>query len=124
MENHDVYGNYVRNRIAQIRIARGLSERELSIMLDKSFTYIHDINSKRSLPSMRMFFKICDCLEVSPDVFFNDEIKYPTETQEVVKELERLMSYEDICSYKKGLAKVNGEHIQVLRHLFSLFLST
>lgn len=57
-------------RLAQLRTARGVSAREMSLSLGQGAGYINNIENGRSLPSMAMFFEICEYLQVSPGMFF------------------------------------------------------
>ena len=61
--------NFVRNRITQLRLSKGLSEYQLSYSLGHSRGYIYNISSGKSLPSMSEFFAICE--------FFNTEHCHP-----------------------------------------------
>jgi len=67
---------FIAERIAHLRISKGLSARRLSYILPNcdSPNYINNIeNGKRNL-SMVMFLAICECLEVSPRDFFNSGV--------------------------------------------------
>ena len=68
---------FVRNRITQLRLNKGLSEYQLSYSLGHSRGYIYNISSGKSLPSMSEFFAICDFFNITPAEFFNTEHKYP-----------------------------------------------
>lgn len=124
MTENIMYAEYTRNRIAQLRIQKGLSERELSLEINKSFTYIHDLNKRRALPTMGVFFDICNELGVTPELFFNDSVKYPSQSQLIISELERLLCYEEICAYRQGLTKVTGDHVKHMRQLILAFSET
>ena len=69
--------DFVRNRITQLRLNKGLSEYQLSYSLGHSRGYIYNISSGKSLPSMSEFFAICDFFNITPAEFFNTEHKYP-----------------------------------------------
>ena len=47
---------FVRNRITQLRINKGISEYQLSYDLGHSRGYINNISSGKSMPSMNEFF--------------------------------------------------------------------
>lgn len=57
-------------RLSALRIARNVSAREMSLSLGQGAGYINNIENGGNLPSMGMFFEICEFLEVSPDAFF------------------------------------------------------
>lgn len=62
---------FVRNRITQLRLNRGISEYQLSYDLGHSRGYINNISSGKSLPSMSEFFAICEYFHISPIEFFD-----------------------------------------------------
>lgn len=61
---------FIRERITQLRIAKGKSEREMSLDLGHSGSYINSITSGRIAPSMKEFLYICEYLQVTPEQFF------------------------------------------------------
>ena len=67
---------FIRDRITQLRISAKKSEREMSIDLGHSGSYIHSIVSGRTAPSLREFLYICEYLQVTPEEFFrpNEEL--------------------------------------------------
>lgn len=69
--------DFVRNRITQLRLNKGLSEYQLSYSLGHSRGYIYNISSGKSLPSMSEFFAICDFFNITPAEFFNTEYNHP-----------------------------------------------
>ena len=50
---------FVRERITQLRMQKGVSEYKMSYDLGHSRGYINNISSGKSLPSMTEFFAIC-----------------------------------------------------------------
>ena len=81
---------FVRDRITQLRIQKGVSEYKMSYDLGHSQSYIHNISSGKTLPSMTEFFAICDYFEVSPVEFFNTKSVNPKLTRSVLEALEQL----------------------------------
>lgn len=65
--------NFVRDRITELRLKKGIAENRMSLDLGHSRSYMQSISSGRALPSMTEFLAICDYLEVSPREFFNEE---------------------------------------------------
>ena len=57
-------------RLAELRQRKGLSGREMSLALGQGAGYINNIENGYNLPSMMMFFEICEFLDVSPRDFF------------------------------------------------------
>lgn len=74
-------------RLAQLRLAKGVSARDMSLSLGQGAGYINNIENGKSLPSMTMFFYICDYLGVSPKEFFDDTDPHPAQTRELINDL-------------------------------------
>lgn len=81
---------FVRNRITQLRINKGISEYQLSYDLGHSRGYINNISSGKSLPSMSEFFAICDYFNISPVDFFDDKHSNPVLLSKAISELQSL----------------------------------
>ena len=64
--------NYIRNKISELRIKKGLSEYKMSLDLGHSKSYIQSISSGKALPSLSEFLYICNYLGVTPKDFFDD----------------------------------------------------
>lgn len=57
--------------LTKLRLEKGVSARDMSLSLGLSESYINRVESKRMLPSMTVFFYICEYFEVTPQEFFN-----------------------------------------------------
>ncbi|TGY95595.1 XRE family transcriptional regulator [Petralouisia muris] len=68
---------FVKNRITQLRIKKGVSEYQMSYDLGHSRGYINNISSGKSLPSLNEFFSICDYFEITPVEFFDQQQQNP-----------------------------------------------
>ena len=68
---------FVRNRITQLRIQKGVSEYRMSSELGHSRGYINNISSGKTLPSMAEFLAICDYFEITPAEFFDEKQANP-----------------------------------------------
>lgn len=68
---------FIRNRITQLRIAKNVSEYQMSLDLGHSKSYIQGITSGRALPSMNEFISICDYFEITPKDFFDTNVDNP-----------------------------------------------
>ena len=58
-------------RLSQLRNAKGVSGREMSLSMGQAAGYVNNIENGNNLPSLAMFFEICEYLCVSPQEFFN-----------------------------------------------------
>lgn len=69
--------NSIRERITELRLKKGVSEYEMSLSLGHSRSYIQNISSGRTLPSMQEFLAICEYLGVEVKDFFDFDMKEP-----------------------------------------------
>ena len=58
-------------RLAQLRNAKGVSGREMSLSMGQAAGYVNNIENGNNLPSLAMFFEICEYLGVTPQDFFS-----------------------------------------------------
>jgi len=85
-----MYEKFVRERITQLRLIKGVSEYKMSYDLGHSRSYIYNISSGKSLPPMTEFFAICDYFEITPDEFFNNGHNNPALVQEATNALSEI----------------------------------
>ena len=83
---------FIRARITQLRLQKGVSEYKMSYDLGHSRGYINNISSGKSLPSMLEFFSICEYFKITPVEFFNDKVRDPNLMRNTVDGLEKLNS--------------------------------
>ena len=81
-------------RMSQLRQAKGVSARDMSLSLGQSAGYINNIENGVNLPSMAMFFYICDYLEVTPEEFFSMELADPMRLKRLNQSLRRLTGHQ------------------------------
>lgn len=81
---------FIQTRYAKIRNANKISARKLSFELGQSSEYINQIENGNNLPSMESFLNFCEYFKITPAEFFDENITYPIEYKEVVKELNKL----------------------------------
>ena len=77
-------------RLAELRLQKDVSAREMSQSIGQSENYICNIENHHNLPSMSVFFYICDYLMVSPQEFFDLESRAPDRLSEITAKLKRL----------------------------------
>lgn len=54
------------NRLIQLRQEKNISTRDMSLSLGQSESYINRIENGKMLPSMTVFFYICDYFGITP----------------------------------------------------------
>ena len=62
--------DFIRSRITELRLQKGVSEHRMSLDLDKSGSYIRGITNGLSLPSVRELLRIMAYFNVTPTDFF------------------------------------------------------
>ena len=77
-------------RLTKLRMTKGVSQREMSLAMGQSEGYMTKIESRVSLPSMTVFFYICEYFGISPRDFFDDEVKNPALLQQAIDGLKTL----------------------------------
>lgn len=82
--------NAFARRIAQLRLKKGVSSREMSLALGQNVGYISNIECGKALPSMASFFYICDYLGVTPSEFFDVDSHNPETLHILMEELKLL----------------------------------
>ncbi len=87
---NEMYEQFVRNRITQLRMNKGVSEYKMSYALGHSRSYINNISSGKSLPPMSEFIAICEYFGITPKEFFDDGAKYPELIAKAVEGLKKL----------------------------------
>ncbi len=94
---------FVRDRITQLRLQKGVSEYKMSYDLGHSRGYINNISSGKTLPSMTEFFAICDYFGITPIEFFDMQKHNPKLSKSVLDAIGQL-SEDDLAL---TLANVN-----------------
>ena len=89
--------SFIRERITELRIKKGVSEYRMSTDLGHSKSYIQSITSGRALPSLSEFLYICDYLEVTPIDFFDQNVSEPILLRQLIN-LTKNMSDKDLLA--------------------------
>ena len=84
------YEVFVPERIAQLRLQKNVSARDMSLSLGQAANYINSIENRKALPSMQSFFYICEYLGVTPQEFFDAGNACPVRLRELMDEAKRL----------------------------------
>ena len=82
-----MYEDLFAKRLTQLREAKGVSGREMSLDIGQNSSYINRIENGKAMPSMQGFLYICEYLKVTPEEFFRQDIENPMLLNEVIAEL-------------------------------------
>lgn len=85
-----MYEDFVRDRITQLRLRKGVSEYQMSYDLGHSRGYIYNISSGKALPPLKEFFAICDYFGLTPQEFFDEEAENPELIKKAVEGMRQL----------------------------------
>ena len=81
---------FVRDRITQLRLRKGVSEYKMSYDLGHSRGYVHNISSGKATPPMKEFFAICEYFELTPQQFFDEGTQNPELIQKAIAGMKQL----------------------------------
>lgn len=81
---------FVRERITQLRLQKGVSEYKMSYDLGHSRGYVNNISSGKTMPSMSEFLLICEYFGITPSDFFSSSRAEPGKLRRLSELIERL----------------------------------
>ena len=102
-----MYEELFYKRLAELRMKKGVSARDMSLSIGQAAGYINSLENKNGFPSMQVFFYICEYLGVTPAEFFDEDNSDPAEFREIINDL-NVLDVENLKSVKaiiKGLKK-------------------
>lgn len=100
-----MYAEFVKERITQLRLQKGVSEYKMSYDLGHSRGYINNISSGKALPSMAEFFAICEYFSITPIEFFDPAVQDPRKLNQAVAALMQL-SDEDLALISRHIERL------------------
>ena len=77
-------------RLAKLRNEKGVSARDMSLSLGQNPSYINSIENGKALPSMSLFFYLCDYLGITPAEFFDTGVSSPMKIAQINQKLQQL----------------------------------
>ena len=92
-----MFEKFIRDRITDLRLLKGVSEYQMSLDLGHGKNYVRSITSGRTLPSLTELPYICEYLGVSVKDFFDESAPNPTLIREMVHRAEKMYA-EDLTS--------------------------
>ena len=97
-----------RKRLLELRQLKKVSARDMSLSIGQNPNYINIIETGKAMPSMLVFFSICDYLKVSPAEFFETKTKNPERMRLMLSDLQKLSqhNFENIADITHSLAMI------------------
>lgn len=84
-----MHKEFFSKRLTELRMEKGVSARDMSLSLGQSESYINRIENMKMMPSLTVFFYICEYLDVTPKDFFDTGVQ-SIEFSQLVKDLSEL----------------------------------
>lgn len=81
---------FIKERVATIRNSKNISARSLSLNLGMSSEYVNQVENGRLMPSLDFIMNFCDYFNISISEFFDENIRYPNQYKDLIKELNKL----------------------------------
>lgn len=85
-----MYEDFVKDRITQLRLKKGVSEYQMSYDLGHSRGYVYNISSGKALPPLKEFFAICEYFDITPHQFFDEGTQNPELIQKAIEGMKQL----------------------------------
>lgn len=82
--------SYIAKRITQLRMARNISEYQMSLELGHSKSYVQSITSRKSMPSAQELFNIADYFDMTLAEFFDDKNETSPTAQKAIRAIRKL----------------------------------
>lgn len=102
-----MYEEEFQKRLHDLRIKKNISARDMSLSIGQNPSYIHFIETGKSMPSMSAFLFICDYLGVTPAEFFDLNSQEPTKLRQLITNLKKLdlRTFNNISELVETIAK-------------------
>jgi len=102
-----MYDEDFQARLSKLRNEKGVSARDMSLSIGQNPGYIHNIENGKALPSMSVFFFICDYLGISPSEFFDIDNSNPGKLKPIVEKMKKLddEQLDGIAAIVNGMTK-------------------
>lgn len=94
-------------RLIKLRNEKGVSARDMSLSIGQNPGYIHNIENGKALPSMSVFFFICEYLGISPSEFFDLDNSNPGKLKPIIDKMKKLddEQLDGIAAIVNGMTK-------------------
>lgn len=96
-------------RLSEIMDNNNRTARNVSLNIGQNSGYINSILNEKAYPSMEVFFKICEELNISPVDFFDTETRYPEMMNRVAPYFKK-MNKEEFETVENLLSAIVKKH--------------
>lgn len=102
------------NRIRELRIKRGISEREMSRALGHYPSYLANLAAGKKMPSLEVVEDCCNYFGMTISEFFNDDYHGDASDQYIIKKINEIATIEDKQKIVKLLNALDKKRIKIL----------
>jgi transcriptional regulator with XRE-family HTH domain len=81
---------FVSERVAQLRMAKGVSARDMSLSIGQNVNYINALENRKMEPSLTVLYYICDYFKITPHEFFDEGNRNPPRLNDFINDVKRL----------------------------------
>ena len=85
-----MYEREFSKRLSDLRMQKGVSARDMSLSLGQNSGYFNHIENRQALPSLAVFFNICEYFSLTPAQFFTTDTEDPALIAEITENLKKL----------------------------------
>ena len=96
-------------RLSEIMEENNRTARDVSLNIGQNSGYINSILNEKAYPSMDVFFKICEELNITPMDFFDTENRYPEMMNRVAPYFKK-MNKEEFETVENLLSAIVKKH--------------
>jgi len=82
--------DFIAKRIQALREQKNVSAYSMSLELGQNNSYINKIENRKSNVSLEVLLYICQYFSITMSDFFDTDIQYPAEVQELMNEAKKL----------------------------------
>ena len=102
-----MYDEDFQARLSKLRNEKGVSARDMSVYIGQNPGDIHNIVNGKALPSMSVFFFMCDYLGISPSEFFDIDNSNPGKLKPIIEKMKTLddEQLDGIAAIVNGMTK-------------------
>lgn len=84
------YEIFVSERVANLRQAKGVSARDMSLSIGQNVNYINHIENRKMEPSLSGLIYICDYFGITPQEFFDEGNQHPARLKDFIEDIKLL----------------------------------
>lgn len=77
-------------RLSKLRMAKGVSARDMSLSIGQNAGYINSIETGKSMPSLMGMFYICEYLDITPSELFDEDSTNPVRMKKIIEDMKKL----------------------------------